>query len=578
MIIDYDIYNENFLPLSLSVSENLEDVPKITDFNLISNIGSGGMANVKLYEHKKTKAQYAIKLIDKIKIENKAHKELFAREVEMMYKINHPNIVKLYNHFEDENNCYLIMEYIKNGNLFTFRNNQPSKILNHNQCANILVDLISALYYLHNMTPNIIHRDIKLENLLMCNDNHIKLTDFGVSNYYENIARKTKVGTENYYSPEMFKNEGYDKRVDIWAIGVLLFELLCGYPPFKSDNLKQNIQNIKINWPINMNYLGKDLISKILKYNPDDRLTLNEIINHNFIKNIIPNAEEKLILPSNVKIEPFIISKNIPNDEYNKYIFDKILNNINNNNNNDNNILNEIKIKYDNLKNLYSELKKKFDEIIEKKEENEYEYKLKIKEYENKINLYINENNEKLQKIFDQKKENEILKENNKNLMAYKDLYFQEKEKNNILEKEKFNLLQNFKSNQNNNFNYNRHTTNIYPSNDFKNNFSGELNFPFFSDNNSYKNLLLNYKNENFNLKEENKELKEKLKILNEKNESLLTNNNENNNKIIYNDLINEKNKNEENIKLKKTIKNIYEYLNTVNFELFNEKIINQNN
>ena len=134
--------------------------------------------------------------------------------------------------------------------------------------------------------------------------------------------------------------------------------------------------------------------------------------------------------------------------------------------------------------------------------------------------------------------------------MAYKDLYFQEKEKNNILEKEKFNLLQNFKSNQNNNFNYNRHTTNIYPSNDFKNNFSGELNFPFFSDNNSYKNLLLNYKNENFNLKEENKDLKEKLKILNEKNESLLTNKNENNKKIIYNNLINEKNKN-------KIIKNI---------------------
>ena len=570
MFIDYDIYNENFLPLSLSVSENLEDVPKITDFNFISNIGSGGIANVKLYEHKKTKAQYAIKLIDKIKIENKAHKELFAREVEMMYKINHPNIVKLYNHFEDENNCYLIMEYIKNGNLFTFRNNQPSKILDHNQCANILVDLISALYYLHNMTPNIIHRDIKLENLLICKDNHIKLTDFGVSNYYENIARKTKVGTENYYSPEMFKNEGYDKRVDIWAIGVLLFELLCGYPPFRNDNLKQNIQNIKINWPNNINYLGKDLISKILKYNPDDRLTLKEIINHNFIKNIIPNAEEKLILPSNVKIEPFVISKNIPNDEYNKFIFENQSNNINNNNNNNKN-LKELKIKYDNLKNLYNELKKKFDEIIEKKEENEYEHKLKIKEYENKINLYINENNEKLQKIFDQKKENEILKEDNKNLMAYKDLYFQEKEKNNILEKEKFNLLQNFKSNQNN-LNFNRHTTNIFPSNELKNIISVE------SDNNSDKNLLLNYKNENIKLKEENKELKIKLNILNEKNELLLKNKNEINNKNIYNELINEKNRNEENIKLKKTIKNIYEYLNTINFELFNEKIINKNN
>jgi len=409
--------NDNFLFLSLSVSEKLEEIPKISDFNLISNIGSGGMANVKLYEHKQTKAQYAIKLIDKIKIENKAHKELFAREVEMMYKINHPNIVKLYSHFEDENFCYLIMEYIKNGNLFTFRNNQPSKTLNPNQCAKILVDLISALYYLHNMTPNIIHRDIKLENLLICENGHIKLTDFGVSNYYENIARKTKVGTENYYSPEMYKNEGYDKRIDIWAIGVLLFELLCGYPPFQSNNLKENIQNIKIKWPDKINFLAKDLISKILKYNPEERLTLKEILNHNFIKNIIPNAEEKLILPSYNKIIPFIISKNIPDDEYNKYIFDNILNNINNNNNNDNKNLNEIKIKYDNLKNLYSELKKKFDEIIEKKEENEYEYKLKIKEYENKINLIeeiknkiVFEYEERINKI---NKYFKIFKENN---------------------------------------------------------------------------------------------------------------------------------------------------------------------
>ena len=110
---------ENFLPKCLSAQKGFEPEPKISDFEMVADIGSGGYGKVNLYRHKITKYEYAIKLIDKTKFENKLQKELFSREVEIMYRINHPNIVKLYSHFEDENYCYLVMEYIKNGNLYS---------------------------------------------------------------------------------------------------------------------------------------------------------------------------------------------------------------------------------------------------------------------------------------------------------------------------------------------------------------------------------------------------------------------------------------------------------------------------
>ena len=132
---------DNFLPKCLSAQKGFEPEPKISDFDLIADIGSGGYGKVNLYRHKATKYEYAIKLIDKTKFENKLQKEMFAREVEIMYRINHPNIVKLYSHFEDETYCYLVMEYIKKGNLYTHVQSLPNKILDHQSVAKLVADL-----------------------------------------------------------------------------------------------------------------------------------------------------------------------------------------------------------------------------------------------------------------------------------------------------------------------------------------------------------------------------------------------------------------------------------------------------
>ena len=152
-------------------------------------------------------------------------------------------------------------------------------------------EIISAVKYLHTRNPPIIHRDIKPENVLLDNDGRCKLADFGWSNFEEsNKQRETYCGTPEYLAPEMINKSGHDERVDIWSLGVLLFEMLTGKTPFnfKGDRnqLYNSIKNLRIVWTDDFPPLAKDLISKILRLNPDDRLTIDQIISHQWFKEI----------------------------------------------------------------------------------------------------------------------------------------------------------------------------------------------------------------------------------------------------------------------------------------------------
>ena len=322
--IDINPVKNRFLPLSQSVASNLEPEPKITDFKIIREIGSGSFGRVYLAKHLKTKVDYAIKVIDKRNKTNIEGKPYFRREIEIMSKIRHPNCVRLFGNFEDENFCYFIMEYIPGGNLYTLMSSNRNTGLNIYLVASIVRDLASAIYYLHNMNPPIIHRDIKPENVLLTDNKKIKLTDFGWSNYidFEGEQRSTLCGTPIYLAPEMITNSGHDKHVDIWCLGVLLFELLTGTPPFIGQNrvlLMKNIINVNIVWPspprLAIDPDARDLISKILKKNPNERISLENMIKHSFFIKYCPNIKPVFDQRQKFHSKPFIISKDIPNDE-----------------------------------------------------------------------------------------------------------------------------------------------------------------------------------------------------------------------------------------------------------------------
>ena len=313
-----------FLPISESVKKGLEPEPKIQDVKIKKEIGSGSFGRVYLASHLKTNVDYAIKVIDKRNKTNIDGRPYFRREIEIMYKIRHPNCVRLFGNFEDENYCYFIMEYVPGGNLYSLMSSNRNTGLNIYLVASILRELISAIYYLHNMSPPIIHRDIKPENVLLTN-NSIKLTDFGWSNYinYEGEQRSTFCGTPIYLSPEMIQNTGHDEHVDIWCLGVLLFELLTGTPPFIGQNrvlLMKNIINVNIEWPtpprLPIDPEAKDLISKILRKKPTERISLENMVKHNFFIKYCPNIKPFLNKNPKYHLKPFVISKDIPNDDY----------------------------------------------------------------------------------------------------------------------------------------------------------------------------------------------------------------------------------------------------------------------
>ena len=292
------------LILSPTVNAGLEPESKISDFEKEKEIGKGGFGLVWKVIHKKTQKVYCIKVIQKSGIIEQKLVDQMNREIEIMYILNNPHCLRLKNHFEDDNNFYLVMPLAVKGQLY--RVLRKFRKFDERTAAQILRETIHALQYLHSFKPPIIHRDIKPENLLLNEGGRVLLADFGWSNFSDGGVRKTFCGTPEYIAPEMLLKKGHDTRVDIWSVGILMFELLAGYSPFVAKNnqdLYQNIRRLKIQWPKDMPPLAKNLIGKILKLNPLDRPTLQEILDHQWFKQtkiIKPLLENKLNTPKDL--------------------------------------------------------------------------------------------------------------------------------------------------------------------------------------------------------------------------------------------------------------------------------------
>ncbi|XP_029611103.1 MAP/microtubule affinity-regulating kinase 3 isoform X4 [Salmo trutta] len=266
-----------------SIASCADEQPHIGNYRLLKTIGKGNFAKVKLARHILTGREVAIKIIDKTQLNPTSLQKLF-REVRIMKILNHPNIVKLFEVIETEKTLYLVMEYASGGEVFDYL--VAHGRMKEKEARAKFRQIVSAVQYCHQ--KNIVHRDLKAENLLLDADMNIKIADFGFSNEFTMGSKlDTFCGSPPYAAPELFQGKKYDgPEVDVWSLGVILYTLVSGSLPFDGQNLKELRERVlrgKYRIPFYMSTDCENLLKRFLVLNPSKRGTLEQIMKDRWI-------------------------------------------------------------------------------------------------------------------------------------------------------------------------------------------------------------------------------------------------------------------------------------------------------
>ena len=276
---------------NLHVVLGYKDIKK--NYEIKEQIGVGKFAVVYKGVHKKTNRIVAIKVFNKADM-NVTDYELVKTEMDVLKICHHPNIIKLYDINENEDNIYLIMELCEGSDLFTYIEKRNYK-LKESHAKGIITQLLSAIDYLN--TYGIVHRDLKPENIIMTEDSDssdMKLLDFGLSKIIGPSETCTEpFGTISYVAPEVLLERPYDQKSDLWSVGVITYLLLCGCLPFDDEHdekeiARQTIQDPVPYYPVLWKHLSpeaKDFVDKLLQKDPKKRMGVKDAINHPWIKN-----------------------------------------------------------------------------------------------------------------------------------------------------------------------------------------------------------------------------------------------------------------------------------------------------
>lgn len=281
--------------IAYAASHPNRTIPKFGPYILLQTLGEGEFGKVKLGLHSQWAEEVAVKLIRRGSVENEVRMQKIRREIQVLETLKHPNIVRLYEVIETDKYIGIILDYASGGELFDHI--LAHRYLKEKDARKLFAQLISAVWYIHQ--KKIVHRDLKLENLLLDRNRNIIVTDFGFANRFEHKSddlMQTSCGSPCYAAPELVISEGMyvGSAVDIWSCGVILYAMLAGYLPFdddpenpEGDNIQQlyrYILNTPLTFPDHVSAEARDLLHKMLVPDPAQRSTLAAIMEHSWLQ------------------------------------------------------------------------------------------------------------------------------------------------------------------------------------------------------------------------------------------------------------------------------------------------------
>ncbi|DAZ98605.1 TPA: hypothetical protein N0F65_001024 [Lagenidium giganteum] len=283
----------------------LRTIAFVQDYELVEFLGQGSTAQVyaAVRHRANDDARVAIKVIDKLLIEHQDLKARVQQEMLLHAELDHPCVLKVLSTFEDSRNMYMVLELCERRSLTEELKQRDGGVLDEHTARRVFRQLVHGVQYLH--SQSVIHRDLKLSNVLLTADERVKISDFGLATRAGSDALHTTMcGTPNFMAPEVLKQDdkrAYDAAVDIWSLGCILFALLLGLPPFQGQRVSDTLANVvnskrqPVQFPPGFSASASDLIKRLLQHDPRRRPLPHEILLHPWLKE--PKTSLSPLLP-----------------------------------------------------------------------------------------------------------------------------------------------------------------------------------------------------------------------------------------------------------------------------------------